>query len=93
MIKISCQKLFGFMPDDLKVEFPSLRILSAKDEEEVKNSQFTRVMSAYQSGLVPTEETKQAINHDNLLPIKIDEALPAEEPIGGVEEFTTEKTA
>jgi hypothetical protein len=40
-------------------------------------------MSAYTSGLIPAEEAKQAINKASLLPIHIDEALPAGEPIAG----------
>lgn len=88
VLQICCQKLFGQTIDDLEIDFNPLRILNAKEEEEVKNSQFNRVMGAYQSGLVGSEESKRAINKDSLLPIEIDESAEADEPIGG--EFTVE---
>lgn len=81
--KIGCQILFGFIPDDLEVEFPPLRILNAEEEEQVKNHQFNRVMSSYQSGLIKDTVAKEAINKDNLLPIELDINTPAGSPIDG----------
>jgi phage-related protein (TIGR01555 family) len=83
VLSICCQKLFGFIPDDMMIEFNPLRILNAKEEEEVKNSQFNRVMAAYSSGLVADAEAKSSINKDSLLPIEIDENTPALPPLGG----------
>lgn len=80
-VGIICQKLFGFVPDDLQITFPPLRILNAKEEEEVKNAQFNRTMAAYQSGLVGVEETKKAINADSLLPVEIVEDDTANPPL------------
>jgi hypothetical protein len=91
LLMIACQKVFGFMPDDLMIEYPSLRMLNAKEEEEVKDSQFNRVMSVYQSGLVESEEAKEAINKDSLLPIEIDVTKPAADPLGG--DFTVQGAA
>lgn len=82
VLRIAALKRFGFIPDDLKITYPSLRKLNAKEEEEVKDSQFNRVMAGYQSGLIESEETKQGINKDNLLPIHIDETKSASDPIG-----------
>jgi phage-related protein (TIGR01555 family) len=83
MLQICSQIKFGFMPDDLKIEWKSLRILGADEEEKVKDSQFNRVMSAYQSGLIPAEEAKKSINKGSLLPVEIDVDIPASEPIAG----------
>lgn len=80
-VVIACQNLFGVMPDDLIIDFNPLRILNAKEEEEVKDSQFNRVMSAFQSGLVPAQEIKSAINKDSLLGVEIDENAPPEMPL------------
>jgi len=88
MLKICCQKLFQFIPDDLMVDYNPLRILSAEQEEKVKDSQFNRTMSAWQSGLIPTQEAKQGINKDALLPVEIDDSLEAvDAPVEG--DFTT----
>ncbi|MDR3243276.1 MAG: DUF1073 domain-containing protein [Elusimicrobiota bacterium] len=73
-LEICCQKQFGFIPDDLKVEFKPLRILSAEQEENIKNQKFQRVSLAMQSGLISAKEAKQSINKENLLPVKIDES-------------------
>lgn len=83
VLQIISQKLFGMMPDDLMISFNPLRILNAKEEEEVKNHQFNRTMSAWQSGAIPIEEFKAAINKDSLLPIEIDETIDALPPVGG----------
>ncbi len=83
MLNICCQVKFGFIPDDIKITWKPLRILGADEEEKVKDSQFNRSMSSYQSGLIPAEEAKSAINKGGLLPIKIDESIPAAEPIAG----------
>lgn len=77
MIGICCQLKFGFVPDDLKITFKSLRILSAEQEENVKNAQFNRVISSWQSGLIETKEAKESINKGSLLPQEINDAAEA----------------
>lgn len=82
ILNICCKKVFDFIPDDLMIEFNPLRILNAKEEEEVKDSQFNRAMAAYSSGLVDSKTIKESINKDSLLGVEVDvnsEALP---PLG-----------
>ncbi len=81
ILQICCQKLFGTVIDDLQISFNPLRILNAKEEEEVKDSQFARVMEVYSSGLIQDDETKELINKDSLLPAEIDAARPAAMPL------------
>jgi phage-related protein (TIGR01555 family) len=83
IIGVACQHLFGFVPEDLMIQWNPLRILDAVDEETVKNHQFNRVMSAYQSGLSTAQEAKEGINKDSLLPIEIDEVSDALPPVEG----------
>ncbi len=80
-LKISCQKLFGFVPDDLQIIWSPLRILNAEEEEKVKDFQHKRVLATYNSGLCTDQEAKAAINKDGLFPIAIDEDVPAELPL------------
>jgi uncharacterized protein len=82
-LNICCQKLFGFVPDDLMIQWNPLRILNAKEEEEVKDSQFARVTSAYTLGLASDKEAKEALNKDSLLGIEVDEESPALPPLMG----------
>jgi len=83
VVCIVCQKLFGVIPDDLIINFKPLRILSAKEEEEVKEKKFNRVMSAFQSGLASAQEAKESINRDSLLPCEVDETSEALPPVNG----------
>ncbi len=73
LLAIPCYQLFGFVPDDLKVSFPPLRIMSAEQEEKVKDAKFGRVIKGYQSGLVDPKSAKMAINKDALLPVELEE--------------------
>ncbi len=82
-LQICCQIKFGFIPDDLKIVWKPLRILSAKEEEEVKDSQFNRTVAAFQSGLATAQETKQAWNKNSLLPVEVDENSDALPPVEG----------
>jgi len=74
MIEIKCQKLFGFVPDDLRINFKPLRILSAEQEENVKTQKFNRLLQAKQAGEVTRLEFREGCNKDNLLSITLDNA-------------------
>lgn len=69
VLGIICQKLFGFIPDDMSIEFKSLRILSAEQEENMKNHRFNRLIEAVENGLATPEQFMIGCNNDNLLPI------------------------
>lgn len=69
VLGIICQKLFGFVPDDMTVEFKSLRILSAEQEENMKNSKFNRLIEAVANGLATPKQFMIGCNNDDLLPI------------------------
>lgn len=72
MLKIRCQQLFGFVPDDLEIEFAPLRVLSTEQQENVKEKQFNRLLQATQAGLMTAKEFKEACNKANLFPLKVD---------------------
>lgn len=69
VLEVICQKLFGFVPDDMNIEFKSLRILSAEQEENMKNSRFNRLIEAVANGLATPEQFMIGCNNDDLLPI------------------------
>ena len=68
VLKICCQKLFEKIPEDLTIEFKPLRILSAEQEENKKNSEFNRLIQAYANNLVTPEQFAIGCNNSNLLP-------------------------
>lgn len=73
VLAILSKKLFDVVPDDMQIEFEPLRILSSEQEETVKDKKFSRVMASYAAGIISPEQTKEALNADNLLPVEIDE--------------------
>lgn len=89
VIQTVCAKLFGFVPDDIEIEFPPLRVMSSEQEENVKNAKTDRLLRLFETGLITAEEAQEAINRDNLLSVKVDvtgEATPLygdQEPIEG----------
>jgi len=72
MLKLDCQKLFGFIPDSLSVEFKPLRILTAEQEQNVKDKEFTRLSFLYQNALITASEFKRQCNMANLTPVEMD---------------------
>jgi phage-related protein (TIGR01555 family) len=71
VVELICLKEFGFLPDDLSIEFEPLRILSAEQHENVRNAKFSRLMQALTAGMITAEEFKMAANKDDLLGIKL----------------------
>lgn len=72
MIEIKCQKLFGFIPDDLKVSFKPLRVMTSEQEENIKTQKFARLLQAKQAGEITRFEFREACNKENLLGISLD---------------------
>lgn len=73
VVQICAQKLFGTTIDDLVIEFNPLRILSAEQEENVKDRKFNRNLLTFQNGLMSAEEFKEAMNKDNLTSVELEE--------------------
>lgn len=72
MVKIRCQQLFGYVPEDLQIGFKSLRILSSEQEENVKTQQFNRVLASRQAAEITSKEFRDECNKAELLPLKLD---------------------
>jgi len=84
MIKVRCLEKFGLIPDDLKISFKSLRILSSTDEETVKTQKHTRLLGARQAGEITTIEYRDGCNRGGLLDITLDteqDDLNPEDPL------------
>lgn len=72
MLEIKSQLLFGFVPDDLSLEFKPLRVLSGVQEEEVKTQKFNRLIQAKERGEISDMEFRDACNKGNLFDVKLD---------------------
>lgn len=80
VIEMRCQQMFEFVPDDLKIKFQPLRILSAEQEENVKTQKFNRLMQARQAGFISQKKFAEGCNKENLLPVTVDEDEDSLEP-------------
>lgn len=72
MCEIKCQKLFGFIPDDLELEWKPLRELTAMDQENVRTAKYNRASDAYKSGLISAEQFAEIANKAQFFDIKIE---------------------
>lgn len=80
MLEIKCQKMFGFVPDDLSISFKPLRVLSSEQEENVKTQKYNRLIQGAQAGLLTSLQFMEGCNKGNLLDITLD---TTNEVIGG----------
>ena len=83
LVELKCQKLFGFVPDDISIAFKPLRVLGAEAEENVKTQKFNRLIMAKEKGEITRFEFREGCNKDNLLSITLDtteDALNPDDP-------------
>lgn len=74
-LKIVCKKLFGFVPDDLQVEYYPLRELNAEQEQNVATSKINNLMALFDRQLISSEKLQEEINLQNLLNVELEEQL------------------
>jgi len=81
-IGLRCRSLFGFAPE-FKIEWPKLRVLSDKEQEEVNTSKQNRLLSLYDRGLLTPETLDEGLAQDGLISVELES-----EPIKGEEDGT-----
>lgn len=54
---------------DYKMAFKPLRVMSAKDEEEIRDKKFVRVMSLHDRALMDSQEVGEALHKDALVSV------------------------
>ena len=72
-LKIVCKKLFGFVPEDLQVEYYPLRELSAEQEQNVDTLKINNLLSLYDRQLISSKQIQEEINMQNLLGIELEQ--------------------
>ncbi len=85
IIEICCAMWYGEVPDNIKINFKPLRVLSAEQEENIKGNKLQRIITAMQAGVMTAVEAKQAINKEMLLPVPIEENDVLDPTAQGVE--------
>lgn len=71
MLKLICQKIFGFVPDNLRIQYKPLRMLSAVEEEQVTTSKMNNVLALFDRHIITSEEVIEEVNQQNLLSIDL----------------------
>jgi phage-related protein (TIGR01555 family) len=89
LLRVLGRKKFGVTLSDLQIIPKPLRILNAKEEEEVKDSRFNRIMASFQSALIDDKTAREGINKDSLLPVECDVNASVTPPLnaGGADAF------
>lgn len=85
-LELRCQQLFGFIPDDLSIEFQPLRVLSGVQKAEVEDKQRKGILELFTSGLISLEEARAALNKHDLAGIQLSEEHlpPGADQLGNV---------
>lgn len=72
MTEIRAQEMYGVVPDDLELEFKSLRVLGGVEEQQVKTGKAAIIQAAKGAGDISDKEYRDAINAGQLMDIKLD---------------------
>lgn len=84
VLDILCIGLFGDT-FDIDFEYAQLRMMSAKEEEEIKTSTFNRLMGLYDRGLVDHDQLTEMLSKEKLLDSEIDLNEPPEPEVEEVD--------
>jgi phage-related protein (TIGR01555 family) len=69
VVELRCQQLFGFMPEDVDIEWQPLRVLTGNEAEDVKVKKQQRIMERFQSGLETAQEASIELKKEGLLSV------------------------
>jgi phage-related protein (TIGR01555 family) len=82
IVDLRCQQLFGFIPD-YEIAWRPLKILDAKEEEEVKTSKQNRALQLFMQRLITGIETSRILKTEGLLGLEteVSQGLRDVEPV------------
>jgi hypothetical protein len=72
MIQARCQQLFGYIPDTISIEYKPLRVLSAEQEEAIKDKKCDRVLKLKEQGIVTSEKVVELLNSEKIFTLDLD---------------------
>ncbi len=70
IVPVVMMKVWGFVPDDWKVEWKPLRVLSAEQEQNVLTSKFARYQTLYSQGILNPQEYCEVLKQEGILQIE-----------------------
>ena len=66
-------QLFGAVPKDMEIKFPSVISLTVDEEQAIAASKIDQIIKLVSSGIMSPEEARSAINRDNLVSVELEE--------------------
>lgn len=67
ILRILCKSAFDFIPDDIDIEFKSLRVMKETEEETLKTSKYNRFRDMYTLGLITKGELYDLLSEENVI--------------------------
>lgn len=74
MLEICCQKLFGFIPENLDFDWKPLRVMTNQEESTIKTNDLDRILKLKSAGIASDETIANMINASKVFPIDVDPA-------------------
>lgn len=66
VVKYRCKQMFDFIPEHMEIKFKPLRVLSAEQEETVKDRKFQRGSSLYSQGMFDGKEYAEYLKKEGV---------------------------
>lgn len=87
VVPVMMMKTWGFVPDDWKVEWKPLRVLSAEQEQNVLTAKYTRLSGLYHDGILNPQEYCEVLKQEKILMIEteVSKGADPEPPMLGME--------
>lgn len=73
LLQIACMQLFGAVPKDMEIKFPSVISLTVDEEQAIAASKIDQIIKLVSSGIMSPLEARSAINRDNLVSVELEE--------------------
>lgn len=67
VVRLLCKATFDYIPEDIDIEFESLRIMKETEEEALRTSKYNRFRDLYVNGLITKGEFYDLLNQENVI--------------------------
>ena len=72
ILKIGCKHLFGFVPEMLDFEYPSLKQTTEKESIEIKAGKMNMIIGLQQAGIISSKTAVELVNREKLFSRDLD---------------------
>ena len=67
IVRLLCKATFDYIPEDIDIEFGSLRIMKETEEEALRTSKYNRFRDLYINGVITKGEFYDLLNQENVI--------------------------